>query len=150
MKKQYDISRLTDELSKSVFFQKPDQKEQSAPQDQTNNESVQSALAPTPGNRETRKQENQLTGKPANLQRSKPASMQATKPVNLQTRLHANLQACKQVSLQTGKQIMIEKYSSYLPHDYKRTLKRIALETDRKEYEVLIEAVEQYLENQKK
>ena len=92
----------------------------------------------------------QKTDLPANLQTSKDVSMQASKPVNQQTGLHANLQAGKQVSLQTGKQVMIEKYSSYLPRDYKRELKRIALETDREGYEVLIEAVEQYLEKQRK
>jgi cytochrome c1 len=97
-----------------------------------------------------RKETNQQTGKSANQFACKPASMQASKPVNQQTGLHANLQAGKQVSLQTGKQVMIEKYSSYLPRDYKRELKRIALETDREGYEVLIEAVEQYLEKQRK
>ncbi|SRR6266487_1683990 len=87
------------------------------------------------------KPESMQTGLHANLQTSKDASMQARKP--------ANLQAGKHVSLQTGKQVMIEKYSSYLPHEYKRELKRIAFETDREGYEVLIEAVEQYLEKQK-
>jgi len=87
------------------------------------------------------KPESMQTGLHANLQTSKDASMQARKP--------ANLQAGKHVNLQTGKQVMIEKYSSYLPHEYKRELKRIAFETDREGYEVLIEAVEQYLEKQK-
>src|SRR6266702_1853189 len=80
------------------------------------------------------------------------------KPANIQTGLHANLQrgkpaskqTSKQVSLQTGKQVFIEKYSSYLQHEYKKELKRIALESERKEYEVLIEAVEHYLEHHKK
>ncbi len=90
------------------------------------------------------------TGLPAKLQTRKSASIHASKPVNQQTSLHANPQAGKQVSLQTGKQVMIEKYSSYLPHEYKRELKRIAIDTDREGYEVLIEAVEQYLAKQKK
>ena len=55
------------------------------------------------------------------------------------------MQVGKQVNLQTGKQVLIEKYSSYLTHEYKRELKRIAFESDRNEYEVLLEAVEQYL-----
>src|SRR5436309_12851321 len=88
-----------------------------------------------------KKPENVQTGLPANLQTGKDASMQARKP--------ANPQAGKQVNLQTGKQVIIEKYSSYLTHEYKRELKRIAFETDRSEYEVLIEAVEQYLARQK-
>ena len=61
----------------------------------------------------------------------------------------ASMQTGKQVNLQTGKQVLIEKYSSYLTHEYKRELKRIAFESDRNEYEVLIEAVEQYLTRQK-
>ena len=59
------------------------------------------------------------------------------------------MQAGKQVNLQTGKQVFIEKYSSYLTHEYKRELKRIAFESDRNEYEVLLEAVEQYIARQK-
>src|SRR5436853_575004 len=83
----------------------------------------------------------QNTGLPANLQTSKDVSMQTPKPANIQTRLHANPQ--------TGKPVIIEKYSTYLTPDCKRGLKRLALETDRKDYEVLIEAIEQYLDRQK-
>src|SRR6266699_533424 len=97
--------------------------------------------APLPKDYLVSKPTNQLTGLPANLQARKPASIQAGKPTSLQTG--------KLVSLQTGKQVFIEKYSSYLPHEYKRELKRIALETDREGYEELIEAVEQYLTQQK-
>ena len=68
-------------------------------------------------------------------------SMQASKPVNMQTGLHANPQ--------TGKPVFIEKYSTYLTPECKRGLRRIAFESDRKDYEVLIEAVTQYLERQK-
>ena len=75
------------------------------------------------------------------MQTRKDANLQASKPVNLQTRLHANLQA--------GKPARIEKYSTYLTPACKKGLKRIAFETDRKDYEVLIEAVEQYLEKLK-
>ena len=80
-----------------------------------------------------KEQESMQTGLHANLQTSKDASMQARKPANQQE----------------GKQVIIEKYSSYLTHEYKRELKRIAFETDRKEYEVLLEAVEHYLETRK-
>ncbi len=97
----------------------------------------------------TKKPANIQTGLHANLQTSKDASKQARKPVNMQTGKPASKQTSKQVSLQTGKQVFIEKYSSYLQHEYKKELKRIALESDRKEYEVLIEAVEHYLEQRK-
>ncbi len=62
----------------------------------------------------------------------------------------ASLQTSKHASLQAGKQILIEKYSSYLTHKYKRELKRIAFESDRNEYEVLMEAVELYLTSRKR
>src|SRR5207244_3971848 len=96
-------------------------------------------------------------GLPANLQTSKDVNLQASKPANLQTRLHANLQTSKDENLQaskpanqqTGKTIRIEKYSTYLTPECKKGLKRIAFETERKDYEVLIEAVEQYLERKK-
>ncbi len=67
----------------------------------------------------------------------------------MQTGKPASMQTGKQVTLQTGKQVFIEKYSSYLPHEYKKELKRIALESDREGYEVLIEAVEHYLARRK-
>src|SRR6266702_2454235 len=114
--------------------------------------------APLPKDYLVSKPTNQLTRKPANMQTSKQVSQQISLHANMQTSKDASrqagkptsLQTGKQVSLQTGKQVFIEKYSSYLPHEYKRELKRIALETDREGYEVLIEAVEQYLTNQKR
>ncbi len=121
--------------------------------------------APLPNDYLDSKPENLQTGIPANLQTRKDVNRQAGKQVNLQTSLHANLQTSKDasrqagkptnrqtsklVSLQTGKQVFIEKYSSYLPHEYKKELKRRALESDRNEYEVLIEAVEHYFTRQK-
>src|SRR6266700_4704237 len=97
----------------------------------------------------TSKSANRQTGLHANLQTSKDTSKQTRKPVNLYTGKPVSKQTSKQVTLQTGKQVFIEKYSSYLQHEYKRELKRIAWESDRNEYEVLIEAVEHYLEQRK-
>ena len=107
----------------------------------------------------------QFASKPASPQTDLLVNLQTRKPASVQTGLHANqqtskdassltgkpvsMQAGKQVTLQTGKQVFIKKYSSYLPHEYKRELKRIALESDRKEYEVLLEAVELYLTRQR-
>jgi hypothetical protein len=90
-----------------------------------------------PVSAQTRLHANRQTGKEASRQTDKPVSKQGDKP--------ASMQAGKQVNLQTGKQVFIEKYSSYLTHAYKRELKRIAWESDRNEYEVLMEAVELYL-----
>ena len=92
---------------------------------------------------------NRQTGLHANPQTSKDANPQTGKPVSMQTRKPASMQTGKQVNLQTGKQVFIEKYSSYLTHEYKRELKRLAFESDRNEYEVLMEAVERYLGRQK-
>src|SRR6266571_2590402 len=100
-----------------------------------------STLSPLPEKHETDKPASRQTRLHANLQTSKDANLQTDKPASIQTG--------KQVNLQTGKQVFIEKYSSYLTHEYKRELKRIAFESDRKEYEVLLEAVEHYLVRQK-
>src|SRR5438105_919158 len=100
-----------------------------------------STLSPLPEKHETGKPASRQTRLHANLQTSKDANIQAGKPASMQT--------SKQVNLQTGKQVFIEKYSSYLTHEYKRELKRIAWESDRNEYEVLIEAVEEYLAQHK-
>lgn len=89
------------------------------------------------------------TSKPASMQTRLHASMQTSKDASMQAGKPANMQTSKQVNLQTGKQVFIEKYSSYLTHEYKRELKRIAFESDRNEYEVLMEAVELYLTRQK-
>ncbi len=102
---------------------------------------VSQNTSPLSDKQETGKPANRETGLHANQQTSKDASSQTDKPVSMQ--------AGKQVNLQTGKQVFIEKYSSYLTHEYKRELKRIAFESDRKEYEVLLEAVEHYLVRQK-
>lgn len=92
-------------------------------------------------NTQTGLQVKKQTYKEANKQTSKPASTQTPKPSNQQTRLPTNPQ--------TGKPFIIEKYSTYLTPECKRGLRRIAFESDRKDYEVLIEAVSQYLERQK-
>jgi trehalose/maltose hydrolase-like predicted phosphorylase len=89
------------------------------------------------------------TSKQVNLQTRLHANQQTNKDAKMQTGKPASMQTSKQVNLQTGKQVFIEKYSSYLTHEYKRELKRIAFESDRNEYEVLMEAVEQYLARQK-
>ena len=91
----------------------------------------------------------QTTSKPASPQTRLHANLQTSKDASRQTGKPASVQTGKQVNLQTGKQVFIEKYSSYLTHEYKRELKRLAFESDRNEYEVLLEAVEQYLTRKK-
>src|SRR6266568_4573035 len=55
------------------------------------------------------------------------------------TGLPAKMQTRKDANLQASKPARIEKYSTYLTPACKKGLKRIAFETDRKDYEVLIE-----------
>ena len=76
------------------------------------------------------------------------ANQQTRLQVKKQTNKDANPQTNKPVSMQTGKPVLIEKYSTYLTPECKRGLQRIAFESDRKDYEVLIEAVTQYLDRQ--
>ena len=74
---------------------------------------------------------NQQTGKPASMQTGLPASPQTNIPVNPQVRKPA-------------------KFSSYLNEESIKALKRLAFETDRKDYEVLQEAVDEYLRRTRK
>lgn len=83
--------------------------------------------------KKARKEENQKTSKPASRQTPEPKNSQSLFPVKLQT----------------GNQVVVRKYTSYLTPECIRGLKRIALESDRKDYEVLIEIVTEYLEKQK-
>jgi hypothetical protein len=101
-----------------------------------------SSLSPLHANQQTRLQVKKLTSKEAYQQASKPVSTQTSKPVYPQAGLPTNLHS--------GKPALIKKYSTYLTPECIRGLKRIALETDRKDYDVLIEAVEQFLKKQTK
>jgi hypothetical protein len=80
---------------------------------------------------------------PASLQTSKPASLQDSLPANQQGSKPVDPQASKPASLQTSKQT--KKFSSYLLEASIRALKRLALDEDKKDYEVLQEALDEYL-----
>ena len=107
-----------------------------APQEKPESQNP-ATTSPLPEKHETGKPASKQTRLHANLQTSKDASRQTGKPVSMQTSKPANLQ--------TGKDARVVKFSTYLTPSCKKGLKRIAFETDRKDYEVLIEAVEQYL-----
>ena len=85
------------------------------------------------------------TSKPVNQQGSKEVNQQTSKPVNLQTSKEASLQSALPANQQASKQL--KKFSSYLTEKSLKGLKRIAFETERKDYEVLQEAVDHYLQN---
>jgi hypothetical protein len=89
-------------------------------------------------------------GAVASFARSQPASGSAGKPANQQTSKLGNQQDGPRVSPQAGAQVQVRKFTSYLREDSIKAMKRIALEADRKDYEVLQEAVDQYLSRQQK
>ncbi len=124
MKKQYDLSKLTDELSKSVFFQEPEQsavsqeKHQSTlalKQESTQAPEAQSAKAPN--NQPTKDGKQESTQAPSN-QNAKAPLQQASKH--------------------------LKHISSYLtPESWKR-IKMLATEREQHDYEILQNAVDLY------
>src|SRR5712692_1975135 len=130
MKKKIDISSVASSLrGESVFF--PTKNGKPAPElagEPIENKASASLLA------------NQQTSKEVNQQVSKEANAQINKEVKKQTTLLANQQASKS----------LKKFGSYLTEESLKGLKRIAFEADRKDYDILQEAVDQYLERNKK
>jgi hypothetical protein len=78
---------------------------------------------------------------------SKPANPQVSKPVSQQTGLPASSFASKPANIQTSK--LLKKFTSYLTEESVKSLKRVAFDSDRKDYEVLQEAVNYYLQRKK-
>jgi hypothetical protein len=87
------------------------------------------------------------TSKLANQQNSLLVKKQTNKEVRKQTSQLADLQTSKEVNPQGSK--LLKKFGSYLPPETIKALKRFAFDNDRKEYEVLKEAIDLYLEQQK-
>lgn len=106
-------------------------------------------FASKPANMQTDLHANMQTRKFASLQADKDVSLHTSKTVSMQTSKQVNKQTRLPVSPQAGSYAIVEKFSSYLTPACKRGLQRIAFESERKDYEVLIEAVEQYLARQK-
>ncbi len=96
---------------------------------------VQNKHADLPASQQTGLEAKKQTTLPANQQGSKQANQQTSKEVNK----HADLPASQQSSK------VLKKFSSYLTEDSLKGLKRIAFETDCKDYEVLQEAVDTFL-----
>jgi len=129
MKKQYNVSRLTDELSKSVFFQKPDQIGQP--------ERNQSALSP----------KHQVTKAPELQSAIAPSNRNSSKPNN-QSAKEQGIQAAKESKQQST--VALKHFSSYLQPGTYKAWKVLATGREMKDYEILQEAMEQYLERIKK
>ena len=125
MKKHYNITHLTDELSNSVFFQKPEQTEEPE-------EKHESTLAPT-------------------HEGAKAPSSDSAKPGSNQSSLTPNDQNTKEQSKQPAQEtknqstLALKHFSSYLPPRTYKAWKMLATEREMKDYEILQEAVEQYL-----
>ena len=83
--------------------------------------------------------EKQVASKPANQRTSKEANQQTGLPPNQQGGKPANQQASKS----------LKKFSSYLTEESLKALKRRAFDAERKDYEMLQEAVDYYLASQK-
>jgi len=132
MKKQYDVSRLTDELSSSVFFQKPAQPEE--PKDEN-----KSDLAP----------KHQITKAPE-LQSAKAPSNQSTKDIKQEStkaQENQNTEARSSHSVKALKQQEIKHlkhFSSYLTHESWKRMKMLATEREQHDYEILQNAVDLY------
>ena len=75
------------------------------------------------------------------------AKKQTSKEVSNQTSELVNSQTSKEVNQQGSK--LLKKFGSYLPPETIKALKRYAFDNDRKEYEVLKEAIDFYLDQKK-
>lgn len=78
------------------------------------------------------KQQTEITTEHTNQQTYKPANQYASKPANIQTSK------------------LLKKFTSYLTPESLRAIKRIAFESDRKDYEVLQEAIDSYIKRVEK
>ena len=76
-----------------------------------------------------------------------PTSTQGGKEINPPVELPAKPQAGKRTSGEVGKAttLQVVKYTTHLSPQTIKSVKRYALDTDRKDYEVIQEAVEEYL-----
>ncbi len=129
MKKQYNIAHLTDELSKSVFFQKPDQTEEPPEQNQ-------STVAP----------KHQVTKALSNESATAPSNQTTLQPNDQSTNTPSKQpdKAAKQ-----GSTLALKHFSSYLQPGTYKAWKLLATERERKDYEILQEAMERYLARNK-
>ena len=132
MKKQYNVSKLTDELSSSVFFQKPEQPGEPIVENTSD-------LAP----------KHQITKAPE-LQSAKAPSNQQTKDIKQEStkaQENQNTEAGSNLSAKALKQQAIKHlkhFSSYLtPESWKR-IKMLATEREQHDYEILQNAVDLY------
>src|SRR6266852_4750020 len=124
MKKQYDLTKLTDELSTSVFFQKPEQDEEVLhPGGQTQK---QAALATS--------QQIILSTKHQDAESVNP---QRDNTISNQADLAGKQQNATATSQQSNK--ALKRFTSYLQEPTLRALRVLAAQKDRNDYDVLQE-----------
>lgn len=91
--------------------------------------------------------EKHIASKLVNQQGSLLVEKQTSKEVKKQTSELAKLQASKEANQQGSK--LLKKFGSYLPPETIKALKRYAFENERKEYEILKDAIDFYLDHKK-
>ncbi len=92
------------------------------------------------------KDRTEKTGLHANQQTSKDASMQTSKQGNRFTDLPANQQTGKDANLLSTKEK--RKYSTYLTDESVLAIQMRAIQTKRKDHEIVQEAIDRYFENE--
>ena len=132
MKKHYNVSRLTDDLSNSVFFQKPEQ-----PEEPKHENTSDLALK-----HQTTKAPEIQSAKVPNNQQTKDIKQESTKaPENQNTEAGYNQSA---LALKQQAIKHLKHFSSYLtPESWKR-IKMLATEREQHDYEILQNAVDLY------
>ena len=132
MKKHYNISKLTDELSSSVFFQKP------ARPGEPKDENI-SDLAPK---HQITKAPELQSAKAPNNQPTKDIKQESTKAQENQNTEAGSSHSAKALKKQAIKHL--KHFSSYLtPESWKR-MKMLATEREQHDYEILQNAVDLY------
>lgn len=137
MKKQYNITRLTDELQHSVFFQKPEQASEQPKEQNQSTVALKHQVTKVLSKDSAKEPSNQSSIAP-NDQRTKALRKQGEKAPEQQ---HA--QAAKNQST-----LALKHFSSYLEPGTYKAWKLIATQREKRDYEVLQEAMEQYLERE--
>jgi hypothetical protein len=112
-------------------------------------------MAHTPQEEMTRKPENQPARLLANQQISKEENQQTTKPANQQGSKPANIQTSKEIKKQSSKLAHQQstkekkKYGTYLREDSILSIQLHAVQTHRKDHEVVQDIIDLYFEKRK-
>lgn len=112
--------------------------------------------ASKPTSQKNTKEINIIESNDENIQRNQTDNNQTTLPVNQQTIIEAKRDTSNTDIINTSKienqqNIKpLKKFASYLTRESLKSIKRIALEEEKHDYEVLQEAVDEFLENYRK